>query len=166
MTRPRPRRSETKELQSFMKRAEQFGRDLAERVATTFLQAFLATLLAGAATAVGPSGAVVRVGWFDAAMVGLLAAAVALFTTLAAWMAQSGPIANPYFDLGYRGVLTFVQTLLGYLVAAGSISALAFDWDAALLASLVAAGTALLKGLIGLNNRDTVGASSLVRKAA
>ncbi|HET6209423.1 MAG TPA: hypothetical protein VFD94_03530, partial [Jatrophihabitans sp.] len=49
------------------------------------------------------------------------------------------------------------------LIAAGAISALSFDWDTALKASVIAAGTALLKGLIGVNAQDTLGASPLVR---
>jgi hypothetical protein len=63
-------------------------------------------------------------------------------------------------DLVYRAVVTFGQTLLGLAVAAGAVSALTFDWDTALKASVIAAGTALLKGLIGINSKDTLGAST------
>lgn len=132
-------------------KSEQFLVDLAERVISTFLQAFLAALLTTSAVTDASTNPNVHVSWLDAAMIGLLAAVVSALTTLLVWLTDVKAIENPYVDLVYRVVVTFVQTLLGYLVAAGTMSALDFNWNAALLAAAVAAGAALLKALIGLN---------------
>lgn len=144
-------------------KGQKFVHDLLERVLATFLQAFLAAVLATAAVT-APDGSHINVDWLNSIGIGLLAALAALLTTVLVWMINRKPIANPYFDLGYRSVITFGQTLVGYVTAAGVISALKFDWNTAVLASLLAAGQALLKGLIGLSNIHTAGASLAVRK--
>ena len=142
-------------------RVEQFVIDLAERAGATFLQAFLSAVVAtGIAT---PVGGLTNSRWFDGLMVGLLAAITAVLTTLVTWLSNMKPITNPYVDLLYRTVVTFGQTLLGYLVASGAVSALSFNWNAALLSSALAAMGALTKALIGLNSPHTQGASTLVR---
>jgi hypothetical protein len=88
-----------------------------------------------------------------------------------------------FIDLGERMGTTFIigfltaslpgdhqvslgQTLLARVVAAGAISALAFDWNTALRISLVAAGSSLLKGLIGFLNPATLGASPILARSA
>jgi len=129
-----------------------FLTDLAERVLSTFLQVFLATILSET----------VKVMWGDAAAIALFAAFASFLTTTLVWMGALKLIENPYVDLVYRAVITFGQTLLGYVTAAGLISALSFNWSMALKMSLVAAGVSLLKGLIGLNNSRTLGASPVV----
>lgn len=139
-------------------RVEQFLADLAERVGSTFVQVFLASVLATSAGSVAA-----RVDWLDSAFIGLLAAFAAFLTTVLSWTVHRKPFANAYLDLAYRAAITFGQTLLGYVVAAGAISALDFDWDSALKASALAAGAALLKALIGLNSRHTAGAATLVK---
>ncbi|WP_375490211.1 holin [uncultured Jatrophihabitans sp.] len=140
-----------------------FWTDLGERVVSTFLQVFLATLLATQSVATGFGHS--RADWVNATMVALLAAFAALLTTLLLWLTSRKPIANPLVDLAYRAVVTFGQTLAGYVAAAGLVSALTFDWDTALVASASAAGTALLKGLIGATSRDTSGAAAFTPPA-
>jgi len=135
--------------------------DFFERVISTFLQAFIAALLSTSA-----GGEQSKVDWFNASMIGLFAAGVAVVTSLLTLIKSAQKYFNrPYIDLAYRAVVTFVQTFLGSLVAAGAVSALTFDWDTALKASLIAAGTALVKGLIGVNALSTVGASTLAKPA-
>ena len=131
--------------------------DIAERVVSTFLQAFMAALLATSSGGVNS-----HVDWLNAFMIGLFAALVSVVTSLlTALQSLQKYFVKPYVDLVYRTVITFGQTLLGLLVAAGAVSALTFDWDTALKASLIAAGTALVKGLIGVNSKATVGAATL-----
>jgi hypothetical protein len=126
--------------------------DLAERVGSTFAQVFLATLLS----------TTVHVTWVDAAAVAGLSAFASFLTTILVWLTAMKGIPNPYLDLFYRGGVTFLQTLAGYVTAAGAISAFDFTWSLALKTAAIAAGTSLLKGLIGLNNGRTLGASPLV----
>jgi hypothetical protein len=133
--------------------------DVAERVISTFLQAFLAALLA-----TSPGGTKSHVDWLNAALIGLFAALVSLATWLLTFVQSlQEQFAKPYFDLVYRTVLTFLQTFVGLLVAAGVRSALTFDWDTALRTSLIAAAGALLKGLSGIHVRGTIGASTFVK---
>lgn len=128
--------------------------DIAERVGSTFAQVFLATVLAAAGA---------HVMWGDAAAVAGMAAFVSLLTSVVLWLTTHvHGLSNPYVDLFYRSGITFLQTLVAYATAAGVFSILDFGWSMALKASLVAAGTSLLKGLIGLNNPATLGASPLV----
>lgn len=138
--------------------------DLGERVGSTFAQAFLAALFATVSVqgAVQPSH---QVSWAAAASIGLLAAAASFVSTLLLWMVKVKPLANRYLDLAYRVAMTFAQTLLGYLTAAGAVSAFSFNWNAALLASLTAAGQAALKGIIGVTNPRTAGAAVFVPRS-
>ena len=125
--------------------------DLGERTGATFGQAFLSVVIVAGG----------KVVWIDAVFTGLFAAAITVLSTGVQWLISHKPISNAYIDLGYRTGLTFGQTLLGAMAAAGTVSALAFHWTAALSAAAVAAGTALLKGLIGLNSIKTLGASAV-----
>lgn len=131
--------------------------DLAERVGSTFAQVFLAVVLAVAGT---------HVDWGNAAAIAAFAAITALLTTLLSWGLLNRVIHNAYLDLVYRSALTFGQTLAGLLVAAGAISALEFGWTAALKTALIAAGTALLKGLIGMHAPATLGAATFVQNSS
>lgn len=137
--------------------------DIAERVVSTFLQAFIAALLSTSA-----GGIEARVDWLNALLIGLFAALVALVTSLLVLLrsVRKKFSTYPLLDLAYRAVLTFVQTFSGLLLAAGAASALTFDYDTALKTSVIAAGTALLKGLVGINAEDTAGASTLVQRDA
>lgn len=138
-------------------RVKAFLVDLAERVGTTFLFAFLPFVVEAA-----PG----HVNYGRAAAVALLAAAGSFFTTLLLWMTDSKLHFNPYLDLAYRAVITFVQVLLGYVVAAGAISAFDFQWNRAVQLALVAAASSLFKALIGLNNPKTLGASTILDRDA
>lgn len=133
-------------------------RDFAERTLSTFVQVYLAVVLASIGTIEDA-----RVPWVDAFFVALFATAVAVVTSVV----KNGAglkITSPMLDLAYRTALTFAQTLLGLMVAAGTIGALSFDWPAAIRLSLIAAAGALLKGLAGLNNNQTLGASTFVAR--
>lgn len=145
-------------------KAKALAIDLAERVGSTFAEAFLAALFATVSVqgVVQPSH---QVDWVTAAAIGLMAAAVAFLSTLLLWMVKTKPITNRYLDLLYRVAMTFAQTLLGYLTAAGAVSAFSFNWNAALLASLTAAGQAALKGIIGVTNPRTAGAAVFVPRS-
>lgn len=138
-------------------KTQAFFVDLAERVFSTFLITFLPFVLTA------PPGGV---NYGRALGIALLAAAVSFFTTLVLWMTGSKLHLNPYFDLVYRAVITFVQSLLGYLVAAGVVSAFDFQWNRAVQLSAIAAGASLLKALIGLNNPKTLGASPILARDA
>jgi hypothetical protein len=130
-----------------------------ERVVSTFLQAFIAALLA-----TSPGAVESHVDWGNSFWIGIFAAATSLLTSLMTLIQslKEKIFDKPGLDLVYRAVVTFGQTLIGLAVAAGAVSALTFDWDTALKASVIAAGTALLKGLIGINAK-TFGASTFDR---
>jgi hypothetical protein len=130
--------------------------DLGERMGTTFIIGFLTASLPGDH----------QVSLLQALAIGALAAVASFFTTLLIWFGALKKISNPYVDLIYRAAVTFGQTLLARVVAAGAISALAFDWNTALRISLVAAGSSLLKGLIGFLNPATLGASPILARSA
>lgn len=130
-----------------------FVRDLGERVVSTFLEIFIPMVFV--------VGGAVRVGWGTAAATAGFGAATAFLTTVLAWYGALKALKNPYVDLAYRSAVTFVQTLVGYMLAATTSTLLTFDWDTALKASIGAAGVALTKGLIGLNS-PTFAASTLV----
>jgi hypothetical protein len=141
--------------------------DIGERVGSTFIQTFLSTLVVTTAV-VGPvvTGRT-RTDWLGALGVAATAAVVALLTSVVRWlvrMLDSGTLLNPYLDLVYRTVMTFAQTLLGYVTMAGPVPLFKFDWNTALAASLVAAGTALAKAAVGLH-APTLGAAVLTKAA-
>lgn len=145
---------------------QQIGIDILERVGATFLQTFLGVVFAGTAV-ISLHGPKTSVDWLDALGIAAFAAVAALLTSALRWGTQllrNDRKINPYLDLLYRVLITFAQTLLGYVSAAGAISALSFNWNTALVASAGAAGQALFKGLIGLH-APTLGASTLVKAA-
>lgn len=139
-----------------VKAARTVALDVVERVLSTFAQAFLAAIIV---TSPGQ-----RVSWTDAAAIAAFAAAASLLTSGVTALTTL-KVSNPYLDLLERALVTFLQTLVGLVAAAGTISALSFDWTTAVKLSLIAAGAALLKGLAGLANKDTLGASVFVPKA-
>lgn len=131
----------------------------AERVGFTFVQSFIAALVA-----MSPSGAAARVDWAQAFSIALFAAAVTVVTSALMFVKTLRVDLDrwPFGDLVYRTALTFVQTLAGLMLASMTMSALTFHWDSALKAATVAAGQALLKSLAGIGRPDTRGASVFV----
>jgi hypothetical protein len=127
-----------------------------ERVASTFLQAFIAALLATSS-----GGQQSKVDWVNSLLVGVFAALACVLTSVLTLMPKVKKFFDDeHLDLVYRTVMTFAQTFVGLVAAAGLISALSFDYDTAFKTSVIAAGTALLKALIGVNSA-TSGAATL-----
>lgn len=129
-------------------------RDLLERIVATFLVAFIGTLVAQHTTG--------QVRWSDALGVALGAAVLSVGTTVVVVWLGLLHVADPLADLGVRSALTFVQTLLAAMAADSVLNLFTFHWAGALLASLLAAAGSALKGLTGIANAGTQGASVAV----
>jgi hypothetical protein len=132
-------------------------RDLAERLVATFALAFIANVV------VTQHGA--NVQWFDALGVAGFATLIVAGTTVLVRVAKLH-LVDPLGDLLIRSALTFVQYVLGAMIAASAASLFTFHWSTVLLGALVATAGSAMKALAGIANPGTKGASVAVPKAA
>lgn len=124
-----------------------------ERAASTFVQQLVIVLL----TATGASLLVTQ-NWAVALDSAGFAALLSLATSLLTFWVSVKP---PAVDLALRLLKTFVQSVLGTLLANNVQSVVHADWKGALSLALPVTLAALLKGIAAFSLPGTIGASLL-----
>ncbi|BCB76688.1 hypothetical protein GCM10022251_50400 [Phytohabitans flavus] len=122
--------------------------DLLERAGWSAGQVFVATLLAGGATATATAGSL---PWKYALTLALSAAVSSVILTLIQYASHTTKLSF-WPDLLVRLGKTFLATLAASIAAANVFNIMTFDWNAALNLAFLATLTALGKGLLAREN--------------
>lgn len=138
-----------------------FLRDTAGRAVSTLVQVTAVALIA---TGAPYTGAKV----WAALLVGALAAVLSVGTSLVSvpFPSLRPGVITPYLDLALRTAKTFVQAFFATIIAQNALDVAQVHWAAALAVAVPAAGTAFLKGLLGVMDRTTSGAGVTVKGLA
>jgi hypothetical protein len=131
--------------------------DPAERAGKTFVEQFVVVLAIGGATL----ALQVQQHWFLAFDSALWAGLVTLVTTYVGILTGLSNRIPPYADLGRRVLLTFIQSVAGTMIAAGTSSAFHASWSGAIATAIPVTILAGVLAVAAMANPLMIGAGLL-----